>query len=750
MNGNGMIAKSRNRNDLLPRFRKTRKLAVLAAVVGLASATWAWEDKEAAPPAGPQGLSGIWPAEVPESLGKDAFGELGPNWTAWGEGATAAIAELYQSASGDLDAQRKAIDAAKSKLKVIDTAIKDRRYAKIATPLAGLSGALSRRIDLADAILATLSVDATAEYPKRLKAKSDAVTAAVDKLRMTMDKIPGGKAWLPFVKADELVKALSYEGGVGEGAVSAAKTTREKLASRKTIENASQKAFLNRAEFVALETAVNQYLTAAENPPAADQPAKLREQLGALVAALDAYDAQGLTADAAKARQAYAEIRKLAGDGGDKLTAVLQAHYFNYNVRVVASEEFLGRLLYDSHTEQGQVSDYILEAAVSGWQTTNTSVQVDLKPAMTEARWDLILNGNINSNTTGVTNQATVYTAGNHTFRAAKEVRFDGSKFMTSPGTISVNPNNTTTGIATQFSGGLFGGIADSIAAREVEARRGQAQAIAASRIQDRVLPRFNQEVDDAFVKAEKDLQTDLFDHLRETGLYPDTMLFQTTDNELRGSTRLMKETELGANAAPTQFATRAGATLFMHESEMNNAADRIGVAGKTMTDDEFRTHLEQFFSKAFNRKFTIEKPPEPTPAEGEEAEEKPPGIFVFAPSDPIRITLDNGTLSLTLRTGFKKENGEEIPQQVITVPLSFEVKGDKIKVSRGTVKVAAAEGGGAGQIATAGVIRRKIQNSIPEREVEAKFTLKGTRRDIPARVTSIRIVDGWAVTNIQ
>ena len=46
-----------------------------------------------------------------------------------------------------------------------------------------------------------------------------------------------------------------------------------------------------------------------------------------------------------------------------------------------------------------------------------------------------------------------------------------------------------------------------------------------------------------------------------------------------------------------------------------------------------------QFFSTALNRKFTIEKPPEPTPEPGEEADEKPPGTFVFArirlPPDP-------------------------------------------------------------------------------------------------------------------
>src|SRR5262249_6001496 len=154
-------------------------------------------------------------------------------------------------------------------------------------------------------------------------------------------------------------------------------------------------------------------------------------------------------------------------------------------------------------------SDFILGANVGGYQTTHTTVGIDLKPSKYDARWDVVLSGNIQSNTQGVTSQATVYTNGNHTFRAAKEVSFDGTNFKTAPGTIDVNATNQTVGVATQFTGRLFGGIADGIAMREAENRRGESQAIAASRVQDRVMPRFNKEVDDAFAKAGGDLQRD-------------------------------------------------------------------------------------------------------------------------------------------------------------------------------------------------------------------------------------------------
>lgn len=733
-----------SRNSRRPGFGHAPALATLAAMIGIATATLALEDQAAKP----QGLTGVLAETVPPSLSREAFDSLGETWAAWSDGAAQAVLDLYQSGTKDIAAQKEALANARAKLKTINTALKDPKYRMIAVPLTGLSQGLSRRLDLQDAILATLEVDAAAEYPKRLEANADAVVKAIDSLTRALDGIPGGKPWAGFVQAPELATALKANTG-GDASIAAAKLTKSKLASRAGITDEKQKAFLSRPAFLALESAVDKYLITAENPPLADAIDQMRPHLTAMVAGLEDFEATGLSAGAKQAREAFVALRKVAPDGGERIGAALQKHYFNYNIRIVTSENFLSKLLQDSRTEQGQVSDFILGAAVSGWQTTSTTVGVDVKPSRNDARWDLILTGNIQSTTTGVTSEATVNTQGNHTFRAVKEVRFDGTKFTTQPGTISVNANNTTTGLSTRMSGSLlFGRMADRIAAREVEARRGTAQAIAASRIEERVLPRFNSEVDAAFRKSEKDLQTELYDHWRETGLYPDAMAFQTTDREFRVNSRLMASGELAAGEAPLHFVTNTGATLMVHESEMNNGADRIGLAGKTMTDEEFRTHLEQFFSKVLNREFKIEPPKEEEPAEGEEeGEGKPPGTFVFAASDPIRIRLQSGELILQLRTGFKREGGDDIPQHVISVPLSFVVEGDKIHIVRGTVGVASTEGGG---VATSGVIRSKIRKTIPERTVDAKFKLQGTRKMIDARVTDIRIVDGWAVVNIQ
>src|SRR5262249_39561583 len=181
-----------------------------------------------------------------------------------------------------------------------------------------------------------------------------------------------------------------------------------------------------------------------------------------LVGALEQYEDTHSSAASATARKAFETARGTAPDGGDRISLALRNNYFNYNLRVVASEAFLSKLAGTSRDETGPVVDFILGADVRGTQTTHTVVSIDLVPSSRNAEFDIVARGAIASNTSGYTDQATVYTYGNHYFTASKRIGFDGQKFWTQPARISVSANNTTTGADTHM--GLFNGIARRIA----------------------------------------------------------------------------------------------------------------------------------------------------------------------------------------------------------------------------------------------------------------------------------------------
>ena len=734
--------------SLRPKYWKgrnlTRGLAALGVVACVVTGTWAVE--EAVKSANP-GLSGIVSPTPPAALSAQEFAKLDGNWTEWSAGAAASVTDFYAKIEGsDAKAQRAGLDALKRKLDVMQRAINDPKYASLLDPLIALHNRLSRRVEFAEATLDTLEMDPMTARTANLKKSSQAVTSAVGALESYLSGINGGKPWLSYVKGDALRTALA-KGAENEAATTAAKQGKEKIVGRALLTVEDQKQFLGRPPFLAYETAVDQYLDTVAWQPPANAMEELRTQLKVLFDSADSYAESRLKEDATKTRAAFTAIRKVAPDAGERLSAVLQKYLFNYNTRIVATEEFLNRLMSDARTEQGQVVDNVLGAYVTGQQTTSTTVGVDLRPSPNTARFDLALSGTIQSNTVGVTSQATVQTSGYHTFLAAKPITFDGQKFTTAPATISVNPHNTTTGISTNMGGFLFGGIARNIASQEVEARRGQAESIASSRIQERVLPQFNSEADKSFAEATDKIDKEVFAGLRSTGLYPDAITYQTTDTVLRVNSRLMATGELGADTPHAGLASDRGATAMLHESAINNSIDRLELAGQTLNDAELRAKFEKFLSKALNREVKFKETAKAASEDGDEA--KSLSAIMFAPTDPMRVRIENGELVLVIRAGFKQEGKDDIPMREIVAPLSFEVKGKEILATRGNVAVTAADGEGGG-IATNGVIRKKIQSVLPDRTLDGKVEFKGPKKTVVAYVTRIKLADGWIAITVN
>lgn len=675
------------------------------------------------------------PAEVPAGLQAEEFAALGGNWADWSGKTSDAVAGLFKW-TGSPAEQQTAIDAIQARVETMEKALSDARYRSLHAPLTNLAGQLGMYADLGEAMLQTLALDPQAARNKHLAQVKASLSAAITRLESDLATVSGGSAWAPFAKLPELKAALAS--GNNESLAAAAKATQEKIASRETLTDESQKAFLNRDAFTALANAAGAYASAVAAPVAENPGAQLRPLFGELLTAATQWQATGESAAAAKVREVFRQIRDVAPDGGDLVSAALQKHVFNFNLRIVASEEFLSRLLSDARTESSQVRDYVLGASVGGNQTTTTTLGVDVKPDNSALRFNLVLNGVVRSNTAGATSQATIYTSGYHTFNSVKGVRFNGETFETFPATISVAANNTTTGATTSYSGGLFGNMAERIAMREAAARRPQSEAIARQRVSDRVLPRFNSEVDSSFTNAGTKLEDELWARLRGVGLEPDAKQFQSTETEAIISTRLMADGELGGNSPNLGMVPTGGATGLIHESLINNSVDRIGLAGQTLSDEQLAAKLEDFFSKAFGREVKF-------PKRENVDEEAASTSFVFAEKDPIRVNMTPSGLQLVFRTGFQREGRDPIPETEITVPLTFEIGESDIVIRADQPQVA-----GSASIATRAVIRKKIQSSLPDRTVTREIKVKGEKKEVPAYITRIQILDGWAMVTVR
>ncbi len=715
-----------------------------ALALGTTFATSAWDDPK---PGAPVGLRGILPADVPATLNEDVFANLEGNWKEWATQAAAEINKLYTDASLDLNGQRLQLEVLKIKLKTMESSLKNSQYSGIHATLANLHAPLSRRVSIAEAVLDTLAIDPKQAVSSRLDSARQAVSIAVKNLESELKVTKNGPAWLTYVRSAEVGKVINDKNTSPE-AVNLLIAVVQKLTPTDTT-SPEVRNFLTGDRQTALRDALASYgqaLAASEKPTNPDQ---LRAALATLVAAIEKHEESQATGDAVALRQAFDAVRKAAPDGGNRIASAMASNYFNYNLRVVLSEGFLTRLVAQDKSQSGDVSDCILGARVSGCQFTDTHATIDLKPSNNGITFQIKVRGTTRSNTLGVTDEAQVHTIGNHQFWATKSVNYDGTRFSTGPANISVNPNNTTVGVTTQYSGiPLLGGIIDSYAQGVVEEKRPEAQAIAAQRISERVVPEMNKEVDDKFSEMNRDLETGVEKRLKEQNLWPSAKSYRSTDDEMRANLRLMSEQEIGGSDSPNLQIPSNGFVVALHESMLNNAMARLKIAGKTMTDDELGDEIERSFSDVLGRKFNASKK-----IEESAQSKKEPATFIFPDRDPIQFRMDNGQLILIIRAGLKQTGEEDIPTQVISVPLTFKVDGTKLVIESGEVGVSPVETpkNTALQITRSGIVRTKVKNALPTRNFDRFITIdKNVPKPINIGVSSITPTGGWMVISFQ
>lgn len=702
----------------------------------------AWDD---AKPAQPAGLRGVLPIDVPVALGEDAFATLDGNWKEWGETTAKEVAKLYAEELTDAAGQRQQLAVLKKKLLTMEVSLKDTRYRSIHEPLGSLHASLSRRVAIADAVLDTLELDPKKVATEQLDAARQQVAKSLKELETELSTVKNGPAWLDYVRSAEIAKLVTDK--KGPEAVPVLSAVHQKI-SPSDATSAEVRKFLDGARLVSLRTSLDEFVKVAAAVDQPYNPEKLRTDLVNLVGSVEKFEETQASDDAAAVRKSFDTVRKSAPDHGNRVAAAMSTHYFNFNLRVVASEKFLSKIVSESTTQNGPVRDFVLGANVSGNQTTTATVGVDLKPSNDGIRLHLVLDGISKSNTVGVTNEANVYTFGYHVFKAWKPILFDGNTFTTGNADISVSANNQTTGVSTKYSGvPLFGGFADSIARGEVEDRRGQAQAIAAQRVSSRVLPEFNKEVDTKIVDLNKNLEEKVNSKLRQKELYPSAASYRSSEDDLRVSTRLMADQELAGGDGPFVSVPTAGFVLALHESLLNNSLDRLKFAGRTMSEDELGKEIEASFSDLLGRKLNVAK-------KIEDASDAPKEIatFVFPAKDAMRFRINNGQLTLALRAGLKQKD-EDIPTQEIIVPLMFRIEGTNFVVESGEIGVSPVEPpANAGlQIARAGVVRSKVKNTLPTRKFDRFVAIdKNLQTPVQLGLAQVKASGGWLTLTFE
>ena len=675
--------------------------------------------------------------------------DLPESWKSWAESLDEEMLVYLFPEELDVKGQRELIAKLRERVATMKIAIADPRYLPIRDRLISLAGPLDRHLDLSTGILDALDrgvVPVSSEIRQKAFAE---LRESANTLNALLARQPGGGDWSEILKLPELLKMLAEGTSPSEDLK---KRLEEVLSAIDDEEKftAEQLRFLRSDAFWAFEKSAVRVLSILEWDETPADEETLREALKDLAVAAVSLDVNHLVVHAKDLQIAWDRVI-LLNPANAETFAFLEEQYYSDNLRTFISEPLMQELVYERRTDSGQICETVMGAQVYGNQVTNTVVTVDLVPSPREALMAVKLRGDTHANTVGVKCQIKVYTQGFSQFLAVKHAHFDGFRFQPYPAEIGVSVNTNPYDADTPVSClPLFGNCVDNMVLNQAIARKGDAEAMARQRVADRVVPELNKGINEGLAEANDELTNNIYRRLRNNNLYPVGMHTSTTDTHFLSRTLIRNRVELGASTAPTLFNEPTGLNLHVHESLLNNIADRMNLAGRTMTDEDVRREIERFVFELTGREISLEDAPMDSDEQGEEKQNQeqenagPPDRFVFDKLTPLRFQIRNNEVQMTLRTALIRSNGEEIPAHDIMIPLQFELEGEDLLIKKGRLAVNRADG--QGNPAQNLVMGKKISDAIPDGRRSRLIPLKLQEdKTLTLRIERIKALNGWA-----
>lgn len=686
----------------------------------------------------PVGLAGVLPAASPADL-EGALGSFPENWTPWATAVQAELNQLYTE-SGTVAQQRETLAKLRRRLATCNQYLADPRYRSLNNLLTTLRGGLKRRLDVAEAVLGTMDLPATAWQSRQAQTARDVTNAAVS-LSNNLNSVSTGAGWKTYLKLSDLLTALNTRDGAKIN-VAAAET--QTLLANAPTDEVTQK-FVARPDFVALRNALANHAGAVAGG-AEGQP-QLRQVATDLLNAIERHEEEPSSEAGKAVRNAYARLAAVTPDGGARIVDALRSNYFNHNIRLFAPESFLNRFISETRRDSSGINEQVEEAQVSGAQTTYTTVGVDVQPSANSALMTLVVNGNVASNTLASTDQAQVSIYGTARFNAQKSLYFDGERFAFGQTMVGAQANNQITNIDTKYDGiPIIRRIAQNKAWEVAGSRQAEGEAMVVNRIRGMVASQLDGQINQEFGptgEVPTRLNT-LISALRRKDLFPSPLQWSSTNTDVRMSGRVMGAAELGGTEPDLTQVNPRGVTLMVHQSAVNNGLDRLGFAGQTLSDDELVKKLQGHLSDLLGKPVDLMSG-KPKKASDENAAR----MLAFDGQDPVRVAFIDDTIELTIRAGLKQEGREEIPPHLIRVPLTVKAVNEGILLTPGNVSVETIDKQDS-QAVRAGVIKKKIEEAIPEQLLKRSMSMQRGNRMMTLAVTRLRAVDGWLTVWVE
>ena len=354
-----------------------------------------------------------------------------------------------------------------------------------------------------------------------------------------------------------------------------------------------------------------------------------------LLAALEQYEFSRLGSDAAKIASVIDPLLDSENAAQRALGEVMDRHYRNANIRIVATGDLMNRLLPASRDEASRIDDYILGVPVWGNSRTRTRLQTRLIPDPQSIRIGMEAWGLVLSDTVASSRNVYMYNEGETGFLVRKLILINHQGVKAKPSVAEAMSQSELIDVESDYDSiPLVGSWVRKTARRKHAEGHDDALSEMEYRVASQAKQTFDREFDPRLRKGINGFYHELWKPLDQLGLDPTAVQLSTTEERATGRLRLGSADQITGFSARPRALSNSMLSMQFHESAINNGLERLELDGNTFSLHDLHLHIMTKIGRS------VDQVPESMPENV---------VITFAAKDPIRVHCDDGVVTLTV-----------------------------------------------------------------------------------------------------
>jgi len=359
---------------------------------------------------------------------------------------------------------------------------------------------------------------------------------------------------------------------------------------------------------------------------------RLEAELVRLLDAVERFELSTTPEDAAVAARAAGVLEATGHPGAAGLAKAVRDHYLAANVRLAIHQLFLEKLLPEASVTTGPVDDVVLGRKVRGTRTVQRTTTIRFVPDADELCFDLEVHGDVESRTVTESGPVSLTSRGASSFTVRKPIKLSTAGLLFGDATGVASNRSQLANVQTSFdSVPIMRSLVRNIAKSQHEETLPEANREVIDHIVSKACREVDAQAEPKFVEVSDRIRERVWEPLVRLGLEPTPVAMETTATTATLRLRLAAEDQLAAHTPRPRAPTDALFSLQVNESTLNNALERLGLAGR-------RFSLEELLGMLYERAGFEPRVPD----------DLPEGVFVsFARSQPLRVECRDGLVHM-------------------------------------------------------------------------------------------------------